>query len=410
MRLAQELQFESVAGEVEDMAGEIISGQFSDSYLPIMDGVSVTIKNYLFELNKTLGPTYAIVPAIPGYPDPPAAGTYRFFSLPLIGRPPYRIGLPQIDVSLHRALQKQRFDLVHAHSPFSAGRLALRLARQRGIPIVATFHSKYRDKLENAVPCSSLVDWEVGRIAGFFASADQVWVPSERSLKTLREYGYRGAAEVVRHGIDLEPSGDRANLRKRGEHLLRVGRQDFLFLYVGDHAWEKNLALLIRSLALLKATGRRFKMAFVGEGYAAKAIRTMAVRLGIAAESIFLGVLRDRTALSACYARADCFLFPSLYDTCGLVVKEAATFGVPSVLVDGSAAAEDVADEINGFITDNSVRAYAEKLGLLLDHPELITRAGERARRTLYTSWRDAVQEVRERYLCLVRKTSKVMV
>ena len=410
MRMAQKLHFESVAGEVEDMAGEIISGQFSDSYLPIMDGVSVTIKNYLFELNKTLGPTYAIVPAVPGYPDPPAAGTYRFFSLPLIGRPPYRIGLPQIDVSLHKALQKQRFDLVHAHSPFSAGRLALRLARQRGIPVVATFHSKYRDDLESVVPLARVISWEIRSIVDFYISADQVWVPTEVSVETLREYGFRGPVEIVRNGIDLQPPHEKEGLWKEGERLLGTGSQQCVFLYVGQLDWKKNHAFLLESLSLLKRSGRRFKMAFVGEGYAAKAMRGMAIRLGIAEDTIFVGVLRDRAALSACYARADCFLFPSLYDTCGLVVKEAAAFGVPSVLVDGSAAAEEVADGTNGFVTDNSVQAYAEKLGMLLDHPESIARAGEGARRTLCTSWRAAVQEVRERYLCLLRKTSKVMV
>jgi 1,2-diacylglycerol 3-alpha-glucosyltransferase len=92
-----------------------------------------------------------------------------------------------------------------------------------------------------------------------------------------------------------------------------------------------------------------------------------------------------------------------------LVVKEAAAFEVPSVLIDGSAAAQQVVDGINGFITDNSVQAYAEKLGLLLDHPELIALAGEGARRTLYTTWRDAVQEVKERYVCLLHRAPKVM-
>jgi 1,2-diacylglycerol 3-alpha-glucosyltransferase len=394
---------------MKDKADEIVTGQFSDSYLPIMDGVSLTISNYLLELNRALGPTYAVVPAFPGYSDPPTAGTYRFFSLPLIGWPPYRIGLPQIDFSLHRALKKQSFDLLHAHSPFSAGRLALRLARQRAVPIVATFHSKYRDRLENAIPWPSLVDWEVERIVEFYASADQVWVPSEVALETLREYGYRGAAEMVRHGIDLKAPRERAELRKRGEYFLRINRQDFLFLYVGDHALEKNLGFLIQALSLLKRSGCRFRMAFVGEGYAARAMRAMAKRLGIATETIFVGVLRDRAVLSSCYARADCFLFPSLYDTCGLVVKEAAAFEVPSVLIDGSAAAQQVVDGINGFITDNSVQAYAEKLGLLLDHPELIALAGEGARRTLYTTWRDAVQEVKERYVCLLHRAPKVM-
>jgi 1,2-diacylglycerol 3-alpha-glucosyltransferase len=385
-----------------------ITGQFSDSYFPIMDGVAMTIRNYLFELNRTLGPTFAVVPAVPGYSDSPAGPqTYRFFSLPLVGRPPYRIGFPQADVSLQRSLRERSFDLLHAHTPFFAGRFALKLARQRGIPIVATFHSKYRDKLEKLMPSSSfvdrvLVDPLAQRIADFYASVDQVWVPTEGAVQTLREYGYRGAVQIVRHGIDFDRPRDRRELRRRGGDLLGLDPGDYLFLYVGDHSWEKNLEFLLRSLSLLKAEGCRFKMAFVGEGYAAKSLRLMASRLGLNGLTKFVGVVRDRQTLSACYARSDCFLFPSLYDTCGLVVREAAAFGVPSVVIDSSDAAEPIVDGINGFVADNSVHAYAAKLGMLLEHPALLRRAGEGARSTLCTSWREVAQEVKERYLSLL--------
>jgi 1,2-diacylglycerol 3-alpha-glucosyltransferase len=390
---------------------EVITGQFSDSYFPIMDGVSLTISNYISELNRTLGPVYAVVPAVPGYSDLQPSGTYRFFSLPLIGRPPYRIGLPQLDVFLQKALRTRSFALVHAHSPFFAGRFALKLARQRGIPIVATFHSKYRDKLENVMPRSSLldrvlVDPVVHGIADFYASVDQVWVPTEAAVETLREYGYRGAVQVVRHGIDFDLPGDRAELRRRGETFLSLDPRDFLFLYVGDHAWEKNLAFLLQSLSLLNGSGRRFKMAFIGEGYASRSLRLMSSQLGLSGATTFVGVLRDRQALSACYARADCFLFPSLYDTCGLVVREAAAFAVPSVMIEGSAAAEQIVDGNNGFTTENSVQAYAAKLAVILEDPDLLRRAGEGARSTLRTTWRDAVREVKERYLSLLERSS----
>jgi 1,2-diacylglycerol 3-alpha-glucosyltransferase len=393
---------------------QVITCQFSDSYFPIMDGVSVTISNYLSELNRVLGPAYAVVPAVPGYASRHASKMYRFFSLPLIGRPPYRFGLPQLDVFLQRALRTRSFDLLHAHSPFFAGRFALKLARERGIPIVATFHSKYREKLENLMPRSSLtdrvlVDPFVQRIADFYASVDQVWVPTEAAVETLYEYGYRGAVQIVRHGIDFELPGDPIELRTRGESFLSLDRQDFLFLYVGDHAWEKNLAFLLQSLSLLNRKGCRFKMVFVGEGYAAKSLRLISARLGLNGVTDFVGVLRDRRALSACYARADCFLFPSLYDTCGLVVREAAAFGVPSVVLDSSAAAEQIVDGSNGFVADNSVQAYAEKLMALLEHPDLLRRAGEGARNTLCMPWADAVQEVKERYLSLLGRSSAVV-
>jgi len=370
-----------------------------------MDGVALTVENYLIELTRILGPTYAFTPSCPGYRDCRDLRVYRYFSLPLAGRAPYRLGLPQIDLSLKHIIQKEKFDLVHAHSPFSAGKAALRLARQREIPIVATFHTKYRDSFMESIPFSPVVDWAIRKIIDFFESVDQVWAPTEECLETLREYGYRGSVEVVRHGIDLAPPAQKETLRARGGSLLGIDPNEFVLLYVGQQAWEKNLALLIQSLGLLKRMNRRFKMIFVGEGYAARKMKALIKTLGLSEMTTFTGVVRDRTSLSALYARADLFLFPSVFDTSGLVVKEAAAFGVPSVVIRGSAAAEEVDDGINGFTTDNSTSAYAAKLANLIANPRTVVRAGEAARLSLYRSWKEVVEEVKDRYIHITSAT-----
>jgi 1,2-diacylglycerol 3-alpha-glucosyltransferase len=386
----------------------MVTGQFSDSFPPMVDGVAVTVKNYRAELERILGPAYAVVPACPGQRTGGEEDrVIRYLSLPLAGRAPYRIGLPRLDPHLHRALERQGFDLVHAHSPFSAGSIALRLARSLGIPLVATFHSKYRDNLEQALHWPALVDWEIQRIAGFFSRADQVWIPTVESLATLREYGYLGRAELVPHGVDLEPPDDPTDLRRRADRLLRTGPDDTVLLYVGQLAWEKNLDLLVRALALLERKGAAFTMVLVGGGYAAGKLTALVRSLGLGARCRFTGVLRDRQTLSDCYARADLLLFPSLYDTCGLVVKEAAAFGAPALLLRGAAAAAGVRDEVNGFLSEASVPAYAARLAALLARPGLMARAGEGARRSLYRSWQQVAREVKERYLELAgRKPS----
>jgi len=382
----------------------MVTAQFSESFPPIMDGVSLTVKNYVVELNRTLGPTYAVIPAIPRFREQQNGGSYYFFSLPLRSRPPYRVGLPQLDRSFKVELSRVKFDLVHAHSPFFVGKFALRLARRRGIPIVATFHSKYRENFARALPIPPLVDWGVHQIVDFYQAVDEVWVPTEASLDTLRQYGYRGAVQVVQNGVDLEPPARKENLRAQGGRFLGLCPADFLFLYVGQLAWEKNLELLVRSLGAARQAGAAFRVAFVGEGYAAGALKNLVARHGLSDRALFTGVVRDRAALSACYARADCFLFPSRYDTNGMVVIEAAAFGVPSLLTEGSDAAAEVMDGVNGFLAADRVKSYSAKLLWLLANPEAVCRAGAGARGSLYRSWHTSVGEVRDRYLRLARK------
>jgi glycosyltransferase involved in cell wall biosynthesis len=92
------------------------------------------------------------------------------------------------------------------------------------------------------------------------------------------------------------------------------------------------------------------------------------------------------------------------------VVREAAAFEVPSVVIEGSAAAQQIVDGNNGFATENSVQAYAGKLALLLEDEQLLRRNGEGARRSLCMSWKDAVRDVKERYLSLLGRSSAAAV
>jgi hypothetical protein len=65
---------------------------------------------------------------------------------------------------------------------------------------------------------------------------------------------------------------------------------------------------------------------------------------------------------------------------------------VPSVVLEKTTAADVITDSRNGFVTEERVDAYAEKIAFLLTHPEEAQRAGRGAFRTLYTPW-DAVME-----------------
>ena len=377
-------------------------GLFSDVFLPVMDGVTVTVYNYALWLNRKLGPAAVVTPGFPGYADHEEFAVIRCRSIPIPQRPPYRFAVPQLDASMQHRLRDTKFDLVHAHSPFSAGRTALRLARRRRIPMVATFHTKYRDDFKTNVPFEPLVDWIVRRIVEFYGEADEVWVPNARTGETLESYGYTGDYQVVANGVDLDGHGRKSGLRRQGQRLLDLEDDDFLLMFVGQHVWEKNLAFLIEALARLKALGRSFRMAFVGEGYARKQMEEMVCRLGIDGLTRFVGVIRDRGLLSAYYARADLLLFPSLYDNAPLAVREAASFRVPAVVLRESNTAENVVDDVNGFLAAGSVDAYAERLAALMDEPRLVRKVGRKAQKTLCRSWENVAEEVADRYVHLI--------
>ena len=381
---------------------DIAVGLFNDSFTPIIDGVTVAVRNYAYWLNRTLGPTCVVAPSAPSHRDEEGFPILRFLSIPTFVHPPYRIGLPAFDFRLGTKLERCDFSLLHAHSPFGAGRAALKTARARDIPVVATFHSKFRDNLCRALPIRRLVDDQIKRIVEFYHSVDQVWVPQESVAGTLREYGYEGPYEVVENGIDFRPPEDLAPLRERGGELLGLPADAIVGLFVGQHILEKNLELLVRSLPGIMAAVPDFRMVFVVQGCAKLYLKDLVRRLGIRDRVLFYGPILDRRLLAAAYARGDLFLFPSLFDNAPLVLREAAAFGTPSVLIRGSTAAEVIREGENGFLAEDDAEAFAEKVARILEDPRGLELAGIGARRSLCRSWEDVVREVRDRYLSIL--------
>mgnify|MGYP001776216525 CR=1 FL=1 len=322
-------------------------GIFNDCYPPVIDGVSVTVRNYARWLNRKCGDVCVVTPSVPGTVYDEDFPVYDYFSLPIPMRRPYRMGLPAVDLDFRSRIGRVDFSLVHAHSPFSSGRLAMRLARQQGVPVVATFHSKYRADFERVIPNKAVVDYLVKGIVDFYDRADEVWVPQAGVEETLREYGYRGRVEIVDNGNDFATAGDISPLRAEGRAMLGLPPSVPALLFVGQHIYEKNPHLIIRALARLR--DRSWHMYFVGTGYAADELRRLAVSKGLESRITFMGMVTDRERLKRCYAAADLFVFPSLYDNAPLVVREAAAMGTPALLAEGSTAAGVLAAGINGF-------------------------------------------------------------
>ena len=375
-------------------------GIFNDNFPPVLDGVGITAQNYAYWLKETGHDVSVITPYAPNMQEVMSSATYpiyRYVSVPIPFRAPYRYGMPFLDIPFMRQWRQMNFELVHAHCPFTTGTLARKISRKQHIPLVATFHSKYRQDFEHNVRCKSIVDAMVKHIIRFYEQADEVWIPLPAVEETLREYGYKGHVEVVENGNDFYASKAQvAVMRGAMREELGMLPEETMLLYVGQHTWEKNISFILESLAQIK--DKPFHFFMVGTGYAVHAIRALIVRLGLSHRVTLLGCIHDRERLKRIYAAADLFLFPSLYDTCGLVVRESAAMHTPSVLLRESTAATAIADGENGFLTHNDPTDFAEQITYLMNHPEEMRRVGDRASKTISRSWESVIEEVALRY------------
>lgn len=379
-------------------------GIFNDSFPPIFDGVTLTVENYVYWLGK-MGYNPCVV--TPWNPDSAEVeyDVMKFFSLPIPSRHPYRYGYPKIDPFIWKRLRDTDFRLIHAHCPFSSGRLGVYLKNKKNIPLIGTFHSKYREDLKHSFRHTPwMVKIIMKRILNFFNSCDEVWIPQAQVEETVREYGYKGPLTVVENGNDFASliEGDIWQYKRNAKKELGIEDDEIALLFVGQHIWEKGLEIVINTLHNLDGKVK-FRMNFIGTGYAFNEIKQQIEELRLNDRVTLHGVIAGRDDLSRYYAASDLFIFPSFYDNAPLVIREAAAMGTPSILLSGSTASEVIADRKNGFLVEKNPDKFSELIIHLSQNRDDLRNAADGARQTLVRSWENVVEEVSERYKTLIQ-------
>lgn len=375
--------------------------QVMDSYYPNVDGPTNVVTYYAKNINEREDATCeVIVPAAKKslhYVDRQPFPVRRCRSV--IASPDgYRMGMPAFDGPFRKVMKEEEYDLLHAHSPFVMARYALKEGKRRHIPVVLTFHTKFREDFDRlfhgfSPACGFMMHY----IMKSFNMADSVWTVNEASKKVLQEYGYRGDILVVRNGTDLKYPANADALVERVNALHGLAGQKNVLIFVGRIAMYKNLALMAKALAILKEK-EDFRLLVVGGGFDEDKFKEMIAGLGLSDRVIFVGKVMDRELLQGYYLRSDLFLFPSTYDTSSLVPTEAAAHKLPTLLVRGCCTAENITDNVNGFLADETPEAFAARIEEILADPEKRKEVGEEAHRSVYRTWEQVSEEVAEQY------------
>lgn len=375
----------------------------NDSFPPVIDGVANAVKNYADIIHQTGEDVVVVTPSHPESDD-------RVFPYPVIRYPSldfrkmtggYTAGIP-FSPAIARQLSERKVALLHAHCPIASTILGRELRRALNAPLVMTYHTKFDIEIGKMVKGKLLRTSSTKALVQNISACDEVWAVSSGAAENLRSMGYEGSCIVMPNGVDLP-------LGKVSQARIASATQGYdlpeglpLFLFVGRIMWYKGLRIIADALAMQKARGRDFRMVFIGSGADAQEVQAYIRRLGIEDKCIFTGAIRDREMLRAWYSRADLFLFPSTFDTNGLVVREAAASSLGAVLIAGSCAAEGITHGVNGLLIEENAQSLSACLTQVMQQPQQMARIGANAARDLYLSWQDAVRAARERYQIVI--------
>jgi len=352
-------------------------GIFTNNYLPMRGGVTTAVETLRRGLEAQhhrvwiFAPRFAATP-----PDPPSV--FRYPSVPAPTYPDFPLAVP-FSRRLAATVRALDLDVFHAQHPFLLGRIARRLARRLGRPLVFTYHTRY-EKYAHYVPLRQ--DWvralAIRWSCRFADLSDLVIAPSTGIRDTLRERGVRAPIEIVPTGVELDlfTPGDRGAARAH----LGLPPDDPILLYVGRLDREKSVERLLAAFEQVAAVLPTARFLLVGQGTEASRLRDQARRSPAGRRIEFKGVLPCEE-LPPYYRAAALFLFASETETQGLVLAEAAASGLPAVAVGASGVDEVIVNGETGLLTKPEPRDLADAAIALLLDPDRRRTMGERARR-----------------------------
>jgi len=358
----------------------------SDVYFPRVNGVSTSIQTFRRDLAARGCESWLVAPQ---YPEV-WADDERVLRQParyLVFDPEDRMLKPRVALAACRALAHD-FDVVHIHTPFVAHWLGLKVARERGVPVLETYHTFFEEYLHHYLPL--LPDAAARAFARTVSrlqcnAVDAVVAPSRQLADVLAAYGVTRPIRTIPTGLDLAEftGGDGAAFRaKHG-----IGAHRPLLLLVGRVAHEKNIGFLLEVLAAVRRDVPDVLFVIAGEGPALAGLRRDIAAADLAGHVLLVGYLDRRGALLDCYRAADAFVFASRTETQGLVLLESLALGVP-VVSTAVLGTKEVLHEADGaIVVEENVAAFASAVTRVLREPDLRARLRRAGRDFVAQRW-----------------------
>ncbi len=367
-----------------------------DVYLPDVDGVINCMHNYCLNMNDKTTLTVAVPKNRRGYVDnlPYEIIRCKSIHIPILND---FYGFPLSDKKFVKAIEQKQFDIIHCHSPFNMSKFALKQAKKRGIPAVATFHSDMRSIFKDVLKSKFIAECVVKNMGKRYNMYDECFVCSPLVEEQLRSYGYTGKVTYLPFGTDFKKCENVEENRIKATEVFGIDQNELVLIYVGRVMKLKRIDFILDSLRLVKESGVKFRFYVVGKGPEVKKLQKKAQKLGFTdTEVVFTGFL-PREQFPIIFSRADLLLFPSLYDNFGLVKVEGAAYKTPGVFIENSCAGYGIQDGVDGFLAQDNVRAFADKIIYAVSDREKLKRIGENAMQNCYISWADCTEALLKR-------------
>lgn len=361
-------------------------GIFTETYTPYISGLvtsEVMLKNALEKLGHEV---YVVTANLESF-------KYEYnekehvLKIPGVPTGIYDSRLTSIyPISAVNKIKNWKLDVIHSQTEFAIGTFARLFAKQYNIPLVHTYHTMYEDYIHYITKgyfeksSKKIIEY----LTKFYCdkTATELIVPTNKTYKLFKEkYRFEKNINIIPTGIEVErfykenvDSKEVSNLRKS----LNLTKKDFVILFVGRLAEEKNVEFLLNAHHDLSKVDENIKLLIVGDGpdkeKYEKEVKDMQEEKNI----LFTGKV-SWDDMPYYYHISDVFATASKTETQGLTVIEAMASNVVPVVMRDEAFLSMVTEELNGIIFETQ-EEYEKQILRLIENKEELKKFNRQAR------------------------------
>lgn len=361
-------------------------GIFTDTYPPYINGVSTSIIMLERALEK-LGHQVFIVTVNTEKMEYKYENENKIIRIPGISIGIYDYRLTGIyPLRAINKIKNWNLDIIHSQTEFGVGTFARIIAKQFNIPLVHTYHTMYEDYVYYITKgyfdgASKKI---VEHLTKFYCdkTATELIVPTKKAYDLFKDkYKVDRNVHIIPTGIETErfyreqfETETIKKLRKR----LKITEENFVILFVGRLAKEKNVDLLIEAQAEIVKKNPQAILLLVGDGPDMEHFKALAREKNIEKSVLFTGKI-PYDEVPKYYQLAHVFVTASTTETQGLTVIEAMAASLPVLAIEDDSFRSVVIDDLNGFLFKDK-EDYQNKIMYYCNHKNELKKMGKQAR------------------------------
>src|SRR3989344_3758801 len=216
------------------------------------------------------------------------------------------------------------------------------------------------------------------RVARFvLRRADRIRVVSDRLKRELDSRFKLHDSRIYKLPVYTQ-TGEMGEKGENGERGERGAKRPFTLLTVGRLVRVKNIALQIRAFARIAREFPHVRLIIVGDGSERENLKRKAHDVKLEGKIRFEG---RQSNLERYYREADAFLLTSDSEGWGVVVTEAAAYGLPIIMTDVGLANEVIHHDREGIVIPvGDEDALVAAMKRIIEDTDLRARLGKAAR------------------------------